>query len=432
MLLGLLSTALFSLGCEGPSSEGDAGPEADSGRIVDAGDEDAGPDVDSGGVVPVDIPEGEVYETRGRLSIADRDTPTARVWDLDVRGEVTTYEVGSGSVLYSASSRQITAVVATQPSVGFDVFGVGVWVWDHVEHFHVYKDPSVIQVDDMLAHRGNVTDVHVNGGWVVAFDDTTGTTTALFERSIGPLRTDVARSRAVIFRTVEGAPHDGLAVVARGHLFTTRADGGIDRYEPTSDGFGDPVFLNCAAPGAAEASGFRAVFDCADGFLVVRWDATAEAFEELRVPRAEGMERPSRMIGEDDLTTFVGLVGDRTIVFVDTDAGAATSVELDDAVLDMEIDRDAGHLLVLTETGSLVDLDPVTGAELGTLALGASSTLYDVAVGDGFAYVSEPDAGLVHEVDLSDLTATGPLEVGGTPAHLVVTALWPGGEPVMH
>ena len=79
---------------------------------------------------------------------------------------------------------------------------------------------------------------------------------------------------------------------------------------------------------------------------------------------------------------------------------------------------------------------PVTGAERRRLdlaaELGAGATLTHLAVGEGFAYVSEPGAGRVHEVDSDTLTAMEPLEVGGNPGSLVVTALWPGGEPTRH
>lgn len=427
MRSGIALALLLSLvaGCDdGTTSVDDAGGSDDA-AMMDAGP--LPPGVDGG---PAPIPEGEFFETLGRLSVADRDAAEVSVWDLDVRGMMTRYELDEPATLYGASSRQITAGVAMQPGTGFDVFATGVWVWDHVDHFHLYKDAGVIGVDQMLAHRAAVTDVHVNGGWIVSFDDATGTAVALLERSIGPLRTDVPRSRAPIFRTVTGAPHDGSAVVARGLLYVTQASGDVLRYSQGTMGFEDPETLRCPGAGAGESGGFRAVFDCADDFLVSRWDETAEAFEEVRVERPSGAERVSRFVGEDDLPVFVGLSGDRDLVLVDPAAGTASTVSLDAPVVDMLPDRDATWLLVLLEGGVLLDLDPATGAERRRLELGAALT--DIAVGEGLAYLADPDGGLVHEVDLMSFTATEPLEVGGAPHSLVVTALWPGGEPVSH
>ncbi|MGF1467391.1 MAG: YncE family protein [Sandaracinaceae bacterium] len=379
-----------------------------------------------------DIPEGEVFETLGRLSVADQDEGLVSVWDLDVRALVTSYTLSAPSTLHAASNRQITAAVAAQPSAGrFDVFAVGVWVWDHVDHFHVYKDPAVIQVDPDLAYADGLSDVQVNSGWIVAFDDASGRTTALFERSIGPLRTDVPRSRLPIFRTVEGAPHDGVATVARGHLFVTRADGGVDRWSQGAEGFEDPISLACDGPGAGTAAGFTALFDCAGDMLLSRWNEATEAFDDLRVARPEGASRPVHLMGEDDLPTFAGPT-DEGLLLVDRSNATARLVPLDGEVTVLTSDRDGMMLLVLLDSGELLDLDPVTGEERRSLDLGAGSPLADLAVGEGFAYVAEPDAGRVHVVDLAAFAPTEPLEVGGRPGSLVVTALWPGGEPVMH
>jgi len=431
--LAVAALFLILAGCD----DAPADPDPDAGSTpTDGGPapaEDGGADPVDGGGEPTPIPEGEVFETLGRLSVADRDEASVTVWDLDVRGEVSSYALSAPATLYGASSRQITAVVAAQPGAGrFDVFAVGVWVWDHVDHFHVYKDPAVIQMDEMLAYTGGLSDLHVNGGWVVAFDDASGAATGLLERSIGPLRTDVPRSRAPIFRTVEHEGHDGVAVVARGHLFVTAAGGGVQRYVQDTMGFEDPVELACPSPGAGEAAGFRAVFDCADDLLLSRWDEATESFEEVRIARPDGVDRPTRFLGEDDLASFVAVAGDRDLIFVDIDGESARAVTLEAPIVDVEVDRDAQYLLVLLDSGELLDLDPATGAERRRVDLGASSPLFDLTPGDGFVYVSEPDAGRVHEVDLDAFAPTSPIEVGGHPGSLVVTALWPGGEPVMH
>ncbi len=407
-------------GCD----DGPAGPvRPDAG--VDAGVPPADGDV-------VGIPEGEVFETLGRLAVADLDDARVAVWDLDVRAPVTAYELTAPAELYGSTNRQITAVVAAQPTADrWDIFATGVWVWDHVDHFHVYKDSDVIQVDPELAYEGGVSGVQVNSGWVVAYD-AAGQATALFERSIGPLRSDVPRSRLPIFRSVDGQPHDGAALVARGQLFMTRADGGVDRYQQEVDGFEDPETLPCASPGAGAGAGRVALFDCGEDYLLSRWDEDAEVFEDIRIAAPEGAGRPVSLMGEDDLASFVG-VTDGGLVLVDWAAATARFVAIEGEITTITADRDGEMLLVLLASGELLDLDPVTGDERRRLDVGADSALHDIAVGEGFAYLTEPDAGLVHTVDLGRaFAALAPLEVGGRPGSLVVTALWPGGEPVMH
>jgi hypothetical protein len=410
-----LTSALLLAGCDddpdGTTPADGGGPLADAGG--DAGGE-AG------------IPEGEVFETRGRLSVADLDAPTVSVWDLDVGERFTTYTLSAPAELYAPTNRQISAVVAVQPGADrFDVFGVGVWIWDHVEHFHLYKDPGVRQMDDALAFEGAITDVSVNGGWVVVFDDATGRATGLFERSIGSLRTDVGRTRAPVFKGVDGAAHDGAATVAFGHLFVTRADGGVARHPQGATAFEAPEVLTCADPGALGGGGFQVLVDCADDLLFQEWDGEAEVFVESRIPRPEGA-RPDAFVGSDDLDGFVGRVGDRELLFVSPTA--ATRVDVGADIVDAELDRDARWLLVLLEGGVLLDLDPVTGAERRRLELGGD--LVDLAPGDGFAYLADAAEGTVRDVDLTTFAEGPPLEVGGRPGSLVVTGLWPGGEPV--
>ena len=384
------------------------------------------------------VPEGEIFdtETRGRLSVADANVASVTVWDLDVRALVTTYEISAPATLHRATSRQITSVVAVQPEADrYDIFGVGVWVWDHVDHFHVYKDMNVIQVDEDLTFTGGVDELQVNGGWIFAFDDASGGITGLFERSIGPLRTDVERTRLPIFQSVEGQAHDGIAVVARGELFATRADGGVDRYRQTTNGFEDPETLDCPVPGAGTAAGRGAIFDCEGYLLFSRWLEDEEVFEDLRVTRPEGAGRPAWLLGEDDLPVFVGPV-DGGLLLASRDDATASFVALEADAVAIAPDRDGNFLFVLDAAGRLLDLDPVTGAERRRLDLaaerGEGATLTHLAGGEGFAYVSEPGAGRVHEVDSDTLTAMEPLEVGGNPGSLVVTALWPGGEPTRH
>lgn len=410
----------FAVGCD----EGAAGPIR-----PDAGVDDGVPPPD--GAV-AGIPQGEVFETLGRLAVADLDEAQVAVWDLDVRAEAISYELTAPAELYSSSNRQITAVIAAQPTADrWDIFATGVWIWDHVDHFHVYKDSNVIQIDPDLAYEGGLTGVQVNSGWVVAYD-AAGQATALFERSIGPLRSDVPRSRLPIFRSVEGEAHAGAALVARGQLFMTRADGGVDRYEQEVDGFESPERLECASPGAGAGAGTVAFFDCGEDYLLSRWDDENEVFEDLRIAVPEGAGRPTSLLGEDDLASFVG-TAEGGLVMVDRTAATARFVAIDGEITEVTADRDGEMLVVLLASGELLDLDPVTGDERRRMDVGASSALHDIAVGEGFAYLTEPDAGLVHVVDLGRaFSALAPLEVGGRPGSLVVTALWPGGEPVMH
>lgn len=380
------------------------------------------------------IPAGEVTETRGRLSIADRDTGAVAVWDLDVPAEFTRYALAAPAMLQAPLSRQITAVMAAQPGADrLDVFATGVWIWDHVEHFHVYKEPAARQVDPALAVDAGATALNATGGWIVAFDGTTGNVHALFERSIGDLRTDLDRTRAPVWRVDAGDPHDGFALVARGHLLVSRADGGVDVRPPGAADFGPaaPLEAPCPAPTAAAAVDRDVLIACGDDLLALRWDDDAGAFAPTRVPLPADAPAPAWILAEDDLApAFVVDGGPGTLALVDTATAATTPVALGAPIVEAAIDRDAAWIAALLDDGTLVILDAATGEETGRVA--ATGGPGPLAVGDGYAYVGDPEGQAVVEVDLATATITRTFDVGLAPGDLAVTALWPGGEPVQH
>jgi len=382
------------------------------------------------------IPEGEVFETRGRLVAADADSGTVAVWDLDIGAEVTRYELAGPAMLERALSRQIAAIVAAQPTAGrIDVIGTGVWVWDHVDHFHVYKDPAALQVDPGLSREAAATSLGASGGWVVARDAATGAVHALLERSIGHLRTDVDRSRAPIWLTHEGAPHEGVAVMAQGRLVASRAEGGLLVRRSGAGAFASdtPLEALCPAPSAAAAIGPRVLVACADDLLALNFDDETEAFVPQRIPFPEATDAPSWLLAEDDLPVFVGDAGGDGLLFIDLAAGSARRIPLEGAATDVAADRDGRWVIVLDEQGVLRTVDPVTGDEHGQVdVVPAGTAAGPLAVGDGFAYVAEPGTGRVHEVDLDGLERTASFDVGFAAGSLEVTGMWPGGEPVVH
>jgi len=380
-------------------------------------------------------PEGEVFETRGRLVAAAAGSGTVSVWDLDVDVEVTRYELAAPAVLERPLSRQITAVVASQPEADrIDVLGTGVWVWDHVDHFHVYKEPAAVQVDPDLAREGLAAQfLDATGGWVVAFDPQAGRADALFERSIGNLRTDVDRTRSPVWRTFQTEPHPGFALVARGHLIVTEAAGGLTLLPPGTTDFGPPAPMGmpCASPTAGTGVVERVVIGCGDDLLALTWDDEGEAFESARIALPADASSPAWLLAEDDLPVFVGDGGASGVLLVDPATESAQRVEVGGSVADVAADRDGQWVLVLRDDGALVLLSS-DGEVLGEVALSLAGPAGRLAVGDGFAYVGDPDGQQVFEVDLVEQAVTDAFDLGFAPGDLVVTALWPGGEPVRH
>ncbi|MEM6958056.1 MAG: hypothetical protein AAF645_20335 [Myxococcota bacterium] len=381
---------------------------------------DLGGAVDSGG--GGGLFEGEVFETRGRLSAASTSSGQVSVTDLDTLEAIEMYELGASSTLIGSNNRQIAAVIAAQNSLArFDVVGVGVWVWDHEDHFHLFKEPSALQIDTDLSYEGPVDRVLSSGGWIVAASPTG--VGLLFERSIGNLRTDIDRSRAPVFRTQEEGAFNGLAAVARGHLVYA-TESGLRIREPGAADFGEPADLAepCENPTGLAALPTSWVAACGTDYLVGVWNDESETFDYSRVALDESIGSPEELIPLDGLEVdaYAGFT-DAGVAIV-TAAGDVSAWAAPSAPQTVVPNR-SGEALWVTAADGVRLLDPA-GAMLGEW-LGEAGAF---AAGDGFGYIAT--GATVVELEEPGLSEDRTFELDFEPGSLVVTGMWPGGEPV--
>lgn len=345
----------------------------------------------------------ETAEPQSRLVVADTDTGEVRLLDLLTEevselGRVPGADgiTGDGRFAYLHSSGDGTT----------EVFDSGVWTVDHGDHNHYYRTGS-----------GPVGSLETPGSPHVVTD------TALTSVTGGEGASQVLDRSGLEGGTVEAADVFPRAEVAaypyKGALVTVDAsDGSVG----SADRDGAPLETldgTCTEPDGAAATRRGLVIGCAEGTLHITEQDDALTAETLTYP-GEGRAGP---LHHRPASAVLAALSTEGVLWV-LDLAAAEWREFDqpDAVAATAVGEDA-PVLVLTEDGSLRSLDAETGAE--EAATGLLDTVDPehpptLQADTSRAYVSDPEAGVVHEIDYNDdLRVARTLEPGIAP-HLMV------------
>ncbi|WP_280235103.1 zinc ABC transporter permease AztB [Nocardia cyriacigeorgica] len=325
----------------------------------------------------------ETAEAQPRLVVADRASGAVRVVDLITEEvveldpvEAVTAIAGDGRYAYLSASGS-TRVIDS-----------GSWMVDHGDHVHYYRasarDVGALDTPPMTA----------------AYSDKT-VVTALGESGATLLDRATLDNGSV---RVLGDIADATAVPYAGRLVVASSSG---RIEVRSRDGAEVTALDtpCADPRGQARTRRGVVFGCADGAVLVAEQETG--FAATRIPLAEGMGAPAggffHRPGSTTLVTRSGVDGvgvlevstrrwsriDTGPVIATTTAGAGTAI------------------LALTADGILHGYDPATGTETARTKVLAAPVAADAAVpvlvvDANRAYVNDPAARVVHEIDYND------------------------------
>lgn len=278
---------------------------------------------------------------------------------------------------------------------GLEIIDSGRWSWDHGDHFHYYlAEPSML---------GTVTGdgpVAVTSGAL----STSGTTGVFFGGSGEAVLLDnkaLSEGRIdELFRIDTGADAGLVAPVGDGALVT---DGDELVYR---DRAGDPAgtSVECVDPAGAITTKVGLVVGCADGAVLATWHDGELVTERIAYP-AGASDRALSFDGRKGRPTVASVAGafgfwlldsrERTWTLVPTERPLTRVVAVDDAegrVVGIDVD---GRIVVhLAEGGAVV------GATEPVLADGGRAS--SLVVDEQRAYVSDPTAGVVHEIDYAD------------------------------
>jgi hypothetical protein len=355
---------------------------------------------------------------RLRALVADAATGRLSVFDAEDDEFIATLDVGAPATL-AATDTGNHALALTADRAHF--VDAGVSIVDHVDHIHIYKFPPELRPFALPAGAG--ARFASNGGWVAGLPAAGQNAAAV----LAVREDDVAKSEAppmLSFAVGPEAPRAALPL--GGGLLVARA-GGVEAW-PTPAGPPSPLAACDGARGATSA-GARAAVACADGLLFVRHEGGAYATSKVDYPPGD-RPTPGRLRAHPARAIVLGDLGPRALVVADADAATARALELPGEVCDAFLEPARGeHAVALTAEGAVLTVELASGlvvrrvevvAPFDCAAPGARPHL---AVAPERAYVTEPGAGKLYDVDLAAGRVALALDVEGTPNEIVVLGL---------
>lgn len=313
-------------------------------------------------------------------------------------------------------------VIAVQNKAGVvNVIDSGSWAQGHGEHFHFFTAAPAMLDESLTGGKP----VHVVGspkaGVTAIYFDEAGAAQVLSDEALahGELRGLVTVASSAGHHGVVAPLADGSWLVTQpgddGALPDTielrDASGAVQQTFTCNDMHGDVVV------------GKTAAFGCVDSVLIVR-DGAASVVAN---PDASG-ERVGAIVADAKAETFVADWASDSLVFIN--GGTAAVVEVGADYSNIVVTPDGrfavlgtdGVLRIYDASGAETQRFEVTGA--WTKPQGHGGVAPSLAAGDlagaKMIWVTEPDAGKVHAVDLFSNTVTS-AEVAGKPGSIAVT-----------
>ncbi|MFC9970864.1 hypothetical protein ACFVH6_08180 [Spirillospora sp. NPDC127200] len=359
---------------------------------------------------PVERPHGyvegaeEAAEAQRRLVLVD-DAGAVRM--LDPATEKVTEATRIAGVRQVESDGRFV-YLATAGGVG--VFDSGVWTVDHGDHVHYYRAasravgefrtgaaPIAAAGDPAITALGDGDEVHVLDR------------RALEGGKVGATRRLQGRAALPYAERLLVAAADGTVTV---HGRDGRANGRIGE--------------TCPDPRGQAITRRGAVFGCADGALVVTGQGAALSGEKIPYPgRGAGDERAVEFRHRPGTGVLAAKAGRDGVWILDLSGGRWTRIRSGPVAAIIATGEDS-PVLVLGEKGELRSYDPRTGkADASTRLIrdsGGKRHAPVVQADSSRAYVTDPVARAVHEIDYRDgLRVARTFKLPFTPAHMAET-----------
>ncbi|MEV7084548.1 hypothetical protein AB0O07_01375 [Streptomyces sp. NPDC093085] len=382
----------------------------------------------TGEPVPHGYVEGaeETAEQQSRLVLADA-AGTVRVLDLTTE-DLTTLP-GTGAVRGLTTDGRF-AYVATD--TGAQIVDAGAWMVDHGDHVHYYR--AEIRPAGAVSGPGPVVSVHTDPVvTAVSFTENPArpvTSARLFDR------TALERGRPGTGRALPGSTA-AEAVPYQEHLVVPGTGADHDRVE-IRDRAGARVATpdeTCAEPSGTALTRRGVVIGCADGALLVYADG-GSGFTAQKIPYGSAgsagsagadvpkAERATAFRHRAGSTTLTAPAGPDAAWVLDVTERRWHRIETG-PVAALNTAGESTPLLALGTDGRLSAYDIATGKRTATTRLltpPATGPAPVIEVDTSRAYVNDPAARKVHEIDYNDhLRRARTFSLPLTPAHMVET-----------
>lgn len=358
----------------------------------------------------------ETAEAQSRLIVADEETGAVRVVDLITEETV---DVGRVDGVHGILGDGRFGYLAGDDSV--HVVDSGSWMVDHGDHVHYYRAEARAVGPITGSEPTNVSSDQVVAA--VSFADGTA---ELLDRA----RLD----EGTIDRhePISRESHPAAAVAYREHLLVSAAEPGAGSADGVEVRGRDGALVSRIEEPCPDLLGQATtrrgvVFGCADGALLVTEDG--DVFEGEKIPypgEVPADERAVEFHHRPLSTTLVSAAGDEGVWVLDITEREWRLLPTGPVVAVNAVGEGA-PVLTLTDDGVLHALDAVTGEETARSALlpaesAAGEPAPVIQVDTTRAYVNDPPAGEIHEIDYGDdLRLARTFAVDGRADHMVET-----------
>lgn len=334
-------------------------------------------------------------EPQNGLLTIDRETGKSQLLSL-LRDE--TVDAGTFGPVDAVQQDGRYALVTTQD--GVKVFDTGAWTVDHGDHKHYYSSTP-----------GPVGDITIPDAGVVAGD---GSSLAVFSESGGYAsiyqHKDLDVRQVVESARITTSPHEGLVIPYEGHFIASIAGEGTAIGAVEVRDAGNRTVLNeqpCAGASSPATTRVGMVLACTDAALLITEEDGQFAAERIPYPvDAAGIPPATHLEhrkGSNELAASAGdgvwhlNVSKRTWKYLKTPVPVATASAV----------GDGKRVLALGVDGSLMTLNPTSGEVTAQAPMIAplsaeSSTLPQLRIDAGRAYLSDPAGSTVREIDYAD------------------------------
>ncbi|MDV7241471.1 MULTISPECIES: ABC transporter [Rhodococcus] len=348
----------------------------------------------------------EVEGPEPRLVVADALSGRVDVLDLTTADKVHSFQFDHPTVLTTVKDRYAFAVDASGGTV--HVVDAGSWTIDHGDHNHSYTK-APIEIGKLTGERPGA--VVIGDDKVATFFDADGRADVI---DFAQLRKDSAEVGEVV---PSASAHAGMVIPVADRYLVSRSGTGAGAFAPASfelrnaDGRVETVF-DVACP----AANGHAVFDsyalaaCDDGVFLAR--VTGGQWTAEKIPYPEGIgpsTRPTAFRGTDGTPLLAATAGSPTandgVLLLDPLTHHWTHVRTPTAALDVNLSGDGHSLFAVLADGTFRVFDAASGAETASASVLTGDKLHEsatITVGGNRAYVTDPEAKAVIEIDYRD------------------------------
>ena len=361
-----------------------------------------------------------------RLLVSDFETAPSKLIDVDNGKIIARYEVGAPTYPYTSPTGRFGVKIQTNANL-ITAVDSGILLEDHGDHMHPYKRDA--RLTDFRAEGRTPIHYVAQAGQIAIFNDGSGEAMLLTERNF-----ESAEAEMLTFKTAR--PHHGVAVPLGDRIVLSVPDTqnmdyalplGIevrDMRDNVVASFAD----QCPGLHGEASSGAFTAFGCADRVLVLERNGDDFSVKSLRyAPETPSGTRVGTVIGHEKQNFFIGNFGQTGLVRIDPIAGTLTPITLPMRYSAFRLDAETGEkIIVVTTDGSVHRIDAMTGrieASIEAVTPFVFRTRVPrpgLATVRNLAYVTDPAAGEVVEIDLEAMNVTRRFVVEGKPVRLAV------------